>query len=288
MTRKITLAIVVCVFLTSCTSQLFEDNMSMAEMSINNGSITSTPYVSQNVGNNQANLYFKEQSVSFKSSDGQLYGLITSNTPVLFWKEDGANAVSKNSLDAINSYLENESNNFIESDAAQHLEQQVDELLFRLGNRPVPNFSAIRDCEILQNNDDILSIRCTEHWFAGGTNNNYEGGITFNLKTGQVLSLAHFIQIPLHEFHAKITELMSNSALWDIQSYSEDSSQNIYAYDSYDEYLFFVSENTPYIIFPAQATSEADQIACWSRQKDGSFALTLVTNNGDGSFAPLD
>lgn len=306
--HKHALTTVVCfVLLVSCSGHPPQD-MKTEKVPTGNDLIPLTSHLCQNTEKGQVNLYFKEQSTALVSAEGRLYGYLGAKVPVLFQRVGEESEVPEASLDLINSYFEETSNSFLESEGIQRAKEQVNYTLFHLGNEPHPIFSAIQQSEVSQNDNNILSVRQIEHWFLGGTNADYEDGVTFDLKTGQVLTLSDFIPIPLNEFHNKLEIFLRNTTDSSAGGQLSDNFREVYAYSNYDEYPFFIYEDTPYIILRAQSTSEVDKIVRWSttsqapeqlyrgrrfvveqdetgmvtlRQRDGSSVLTKPKKGDD-------
>ena len=262
--RKYALTTVVCfLLLVSCSGRPSQD-VKTEKAPTSNHLIPLTSQLCQDTEKGQVDLYFKERSTALVSADGRLYGYLGATVPVLFQRVGEESEVPEASLDLINSYLEETSNSFLEGEGIQHVEEQVNNTLFHVGNEPHPIFSAIQQSEISQNDHNILSVRQIEHWFSGGTNADHENGVTFDLKTGHVLTLADFIPIPLDEFHNKLEIFLRDTTDLSAGGQSSDHFREVYAYSNYDEYSFFIYEDTPYIILPAESTSEVDKIVRWS------------------------
>lgn len=201
------------------------------------------------------------QTISISNAEGMLYGLISYEVPMLSPALDPA--IRQDTADKINNFFNLEKERFFSSQGVGVVIDRAHECIAS-GLLPIPLFSATVLTEIVQCENDIFSVRQLEHWFSGGTNNDYERGLTFSLTTGERLYASDFISLPLEDFTSKLVDYLYENLCGEVIVCTKNELQDAYAYSSYKEYSFFVKGDMLYVILPSQSTAGLDKIVCWS------------------------
>lgn len=228
------------------------------------------------------------QTISISSSEGMLYGLIAYEVPILSPSLNPA--ICQATVDEINNFFRLEKDRFFSSQGVSVVIDRAYECVAS-GLFPIPLFSATVLTEIVQCENDIFSVRQLEHWFSGGTNNDYEHGLTFSLTTGKRLYISDFISLPLEDFTSKLVDYLYDKLCTEEIVCTKDELQKAYSYSSYEEYSFFIEDDMLYVILPAQSTSGLDKIVCWSLEQlePVQFVYGRVLQfDADGSYDILD
>ncbi len=206
------------------------------------------------------NIIKHDEKTEIWNSRGELFCVISYEMPVIKYGEGMEERQA--AADRINSYFEHEKESFLSSPYVDSLVDIAEDYLLR-DVAAIPLFSAKVSTEVVYDKDNILSFRQLEHWFIGGPNQDYEYGLTFNSETGEKLLVSDFISLPLEDFTSKLVDYLNQNQ----NSYSEDQIKEEYVYSSYEEYQFFVVEDTLYVILPAYTTADVDYIIGWSLEK---------------------
>lgn len=104
--------------------------------------------------------------------------------------------------------------------------------------------------EVVQNAEGIFSIRLTRDWFMGGVFNVDSFGLTFDLNTGEALTLDDLLNISDEELKSILAEkLMENAAAL------FDTPEAVLASYTMEDYIFYVENGEVVITFPTYSIS---------------------------------
>jgi hypothetical protein len=106
------------------------------------------------------------------------------------------------------------------------------------------------DSEIVFQSPEILSIKLTQNWMAGGVHNVYYYGANFDLNTGELLYPNHFVHTNISTFNDQVISLLYNHlSVYGIQGFTirteiEEKHKN----DQFDDYEFYYDGKDIYLI----------------------------------------
>lgn len=103
---------------------------------------------------------------------------------------------------------------------------------------------------VTHNRDNVLSMRVSTDWFMGGVFNEDYYGMTFDLRTGEKLSLEQLSELPAEEFERQLKQI---AASWLRATYGEglfDEPERILAEFALDDLLFYVENGEIILTFP--------------------------------------
>lgn len=221
-----------------------------------------------------ASVIIHDERTEIRNTSGELACLISYEMPVIKYQEGMEKRQA--AADRINDYFEQEKESFLSSPYIDRLIDRADECVL-MDWMSSAFFSAIVLTDVVYFQDNILSIRQLEHWMGGGTNQDYEHGLTFNLETGEKMLVSDFISLPLEDFASKSINYFY---IHDREShFSEEELKEYYVFSSYEEYSFFVEEDMLYLLF---STEDGDTIVVWSIEKQEPVQLIY------GRYAQFD
>ena len=191
-------------------------------------------------------VYFKRVSRDLKDVNGKLLATTYFDKPVLIGDSD---AFTK-----INTYFENECQAYFygSANSMNFKEDQYSHFIGRANEESVRNMSyytwyCTLDTEVTYISAEIVSFKETFNWYAGGVHNLGYYGATFDLKTGELLTIDHFVDVDINGFNQRVICLLNNQIGTNCLHNLENKYQN-YKFADYNFYfdgkdLYLISED---------------------------------------------
>lgn len=228
----------------------------------------------------QIQVCLNKNEISVTDKYGNECGKISYTIPCLSLGADST--VCQENIDKINSYFCEEMSMFWRRKDTSELLSKAQNYA-QCGTQNIPTFSSEVTTQIVQANDGIFSIRQVKHWYAGGTISDLECGVTFNLYTGECLSLNDFIDCSLDDFCVQTVDFLYNRicnsgrmsvSKEEISVRCNPSTLNIYNFYAYEREI--------YVPIPSASSSEADTIVCWSLEQQAPIKLFVGHTSTNG------
>jgi hypothetical protein len=175
---------------------------------------------------------------------------------------------NQESVKIINQFFEREANYFFRNSGElvnskygdyNQFMRSVDEAREYYGDSALAehNFANTVNVKMMYQNEEIISFKEETFWFAGGINNYSYYGETFNLQSGEILTVEEFTEQDLKDFKDNVISQLSQNFYKDYQEIRDKLIDEVanykfadynYYYDGNDIYLIFNTSNLNYIL----------------------------------------
>lgn len=175
-------------------------------------------------------------------------------------------------LEKINFVLRDRCSQFFKEDYSYFL-QRVSEK-----NASSAQYVNAISSQIAYQDENFLSIHQIQEWYTGGVISFSDFGMTFNLKSGALLSLEDFIDSSFHDFQECLLDyLYAESGKTSQMFQMFDDWRSIYRKSGFEDYEYYYSDGMLYIIEESFITSEASKIVLWSIQDQAPVGIISGT-----------
>ncbi len=184
---------------------------------------------------------FERVGLYFEDEHGNVIAEMYFDKPVLNGESDA--------VASINAYFDKECKGFFygSEDSANFKESHYNDfsgtvdtfrdygILSKYIDAPLQNTV---NSEITYMSRDILSIKLTQFWWAGGVSNTYFFGATFNLETGELIPLDYFITADIETFNEQVLDFFRETFSFGPEEYEQ------YAHYNYTDYNYYFTGYT--------------------------------------------
>lgn len=187
----------------------------------------------------------EEQNIM--SSDGSILAKIYFERPIL---SGGSNSIS-----AVNEYFDTEEEAFFlgayhteifEGNRYQNFVESVERFIrYHEEDLVAMPLEYSVTSEVTYLDDQILSVKETVYWMAGGVSNEHYFGVSFDLNSGCPISIEDFVNKDIKSFNKEIIELLVNNGDFG-QPQIEDEINNY----TFSDYAFYYTGKEIILVFP--------------------------------------
>ena len=142
------------------------------------------------------------------------------------------------------------------------------------------------DTKVAFFNNEILSFSENTHWGVGGVETRYGFGATFNMNTGELITLNYFINLNINQFRDSIGDfLVKKFAEWDGEdedyflSKIDDLEEKLHEME-YEDYEYYYDGAAVNIILNEMVFNNGCYVLKWDLQ---SGTLSEVHNQGSST-----
>jgi len=135
------------------------------------------------------------------------------------------------------------------------------------------------ETQVTQCDESIFSVRQILHWCTYGLETWSEFGLTFNMKTGELLSLDDFVDMDYDTFYETILNFIFDKIP---DSWGMEPKRDFYGYLFHDfsDHDFYYKDGSLYIIFPA-ISNENGWIVRWSVEDSTPMECLLSASRSE-------
>lgn len=105
------------------------------------------------------------------------------------------------------------------------------------------------DTEVTYESDEIVSVKETWYWMAGGTADTRYFGETIDVTTGESISVDHFVRCDIEEFNGQVIKLLTDFYAAEENLISAYAIQELVENRAFEDYEYYFDGTDVYLIF---------------------------------------